>query len=73
MWWKNAKVSRAHWFRRLRPAQWTMCLGVLVLVIIAGAVGGGIKGNEYVQDHHNDQAKTQTQPSTSAAASSTST
>ncbi|TYJ51809.1 hypothetical protein B9479_007604 [Cryptococcus floricola] len=32
MWWKNMK--------------WTICIGVLVLIIIAGAVGGAIKGTQ---------------------------
>ncbi|ODN85059.1 hypothetical protein L202_00888 [Cryptococcus amylolentus CBS 6039] len=32
MWWKNMK--------------WTICIGVLVVIIIAGAVGGAVKGTQ---------------------------
>ncbi|KAK1921834.1 synaptobrevin-domain-containing protein [Papiliotrema laurentii] len=36
MWWKNAK--------------WTICLGILIIVIVAGAVGG-VKGHEASEEH----------------------
>ena len=56
---------------KLTGVQWTTYLAILLLVIIAGAVGGGVKGHKYIEDHHDTQQST-TQTSTSGRSTSTS-
>jgi hypothetical protein len=50
--------------------QWTICIGVFVIIIIAGAVGGGIHGKE-IWDEREVVTETQSvSPQTAAPSSS---